>query len=246
MTLPVHVALIDDTHSIAPEDLQAVAGGLNMQMQDDVVRHWTPVRATVGVQTTVMPGQWSIRLRDRLDEPGALGYHVTDEHNQPVSYVQAGDDWSITASHEFLEMIVDPSGNRLHGARLPRGLEASHKMFGLPHDSSHVLYLLEVADPCEARSYEVGGVQMSDFLLPSWYRTSPSPAAIYSHAGMCTAARHVAAGGYASFATPAGEWFQVFADRRGALSVQDIGRFDSAAFASLREFTDARARRVRA
>jgi hypothetical protein len=244
-TIPVHVALIDDTATIPRAQLERVAGALNEQLQDDVVRHWTHVRATVGTGRGAAPGQWSIRIREQLDEPDALGYHTTDDHNQPVSYVELTEDWTITASHELLEMVVDPSGNMMHGARLPNGLEGHYREFGLPHESSHVLYLLEVCDPCEAAAYEVGEVNVSDFLLPGWYRTSPLAAPAYSHTGLCLRPRQVASGGYVSFATPAGDWFQAF-NRGGHLSAQGIGRFDRGRFSSLREFSDTFAREYRA
>jgi hypothetical protein len=69
-------------------------------------------------------------------------------------------------------------------------------------------------------------VQVSDFLTPAWYHATPQSFAYYSHAGGCRKPRQVAPGGYVSFAAPSGEWWQVFADRNGALSVRDLGQFD--------------------
>jgi hypothetical protein len=238
--LPVHVALVDETATIAADELAHVAGALNEQVLRDFSPVWH-VRASVGAYPQAPANTWAIRIRRSLDEPGALGYH-TDEHNQPVSYVMLTDDWPATCSHELLEMLADPWGSRLHGGRLPAGLETRHKDFGLKTERSHVSYLLEVCDPPEATSYEVGDVPVSDFIAPPWYSATGASRVNFSFAGGCRTPRHVAAGGYVSFAAPSGEWFQCFADRGGKLTVQDLGRFDRARFSSLREFTDFSAR----
>jgi hypothetical protein len=203
--------------------------------------HWH-VRATVGAYPVKPPMTWGVHILDKLDDPGALGYH-TDANRQPVAFVERTDDWPSVVCHEVLEMLADPWGNRMHGARLPAGLEDRFTDFGLAHRSTHVHYLLEVCDPCEATSYEVGGQLLSDFLLPAWYRTNPTPRPAYSHAGGCYQPRQVAPGGYVSFIAN-NEWFQVF-NEGGKLEVQALGRVD-ADLHSLREFTDLAARDHRA
>lgn len=241
--IPVHVALIADPKMIDPDELAKVAGALNEQVQADFAPVWH-VRATVGAYATGGGyGTWNVQVLDHIDEPGALGYHA-DKHNVPYAVVQHDSDWAITASHEVLEMLGDPFGNRMHAARLPEGVEHNHSTFGLKHDSSRVYYLLEVCDPCEAGSYEVGDVELSDFLLPSWYRTTPTPAAAYSHVGTCVDPREVALGGYVSFSNVEGEWFQV-THYGGSLQIHELGRFDRAKFGSLREFADHHAREIR-
>jgi hypothetical protein len=242
--IPVHVALVDDTHHIDPALLARVAGALNEQIQADFAPVWH-VRASVGAYPadTVAPGTWAIRIVARIDEPGALGYH-TDVNGQPVSLVQTAADWPVTASHELVEMLADPFGNRMHAARLPAELEGRYKDFGLAHPASRVSYLLETGDPCEATTYPVGGIALSDFLHPAWYRTAHQPGARYSHAGGCTEPRQVAPGGYVSFAHGP-DWFQAFNTGR-ALEVKALGRFADNAHTSLRVWTDEAARLERA
>ncbi len=143
-------------------------------------------------------------------------------------------------------MLADPWGNRMHGGRLPAGLEDRYRDLGLKHETSHVSYLLEACDPCEATSYDVGGVELSDFLRPQWYAANERVHVAYSFAGGCKRPREVARGGYVSFVLPNGHWIQVFADGGGKLTVQDLGRFDKSRFSSLREFTDFSARAHRA
>jgi len=241
--IPVHVALIDETGQIAAADLQECAGALNEQVQADFAPVWK-VAATVGVYSSKSGGTWQIQIQTQLDQPGALGYH-TDSSNQPISYIEFTDSWRQTCSHELLEMLADPWGNRMHAARLPDALASDYAQFGLPHQYTRVHYLLEVCDPCEDTSYEVGGLALSDFLLPAWYRTAPIASNAYTHAGGCTSAREVADGGYVSFSNASGEWFQAF-NQSGSLQVQDLGQFNDDEHGSLREFADTKAREHRA
>jgi len=241
--LPVHVALVDDTGAQDPQYMAEVAGALNEQVLRDFAPVWH-VRASVGAYPQAPAGTWSIRLQYRLDDPGALGYH-SDENNQPEAFVMATDDWPATASHELLEMLADPWGNRLHSGRLPHGVEGAYASFGLKHPTSLVKYLLEVCDPPEARSYDIGGVPVSDFITPSWYHAAMKTHTVYSYAGMCRRPREIPPGGYVSFATPDGNWWQIL-NRGGLLQTSNLGRFDRSSWSSLREFVDAHAREARA
>src|SRR5439155_6383524 len=95
---------------------------------------------------------------------GAAGYH-TDRNGQPYALVQFGQDWSLTASHECLEMLADPFGSRLQAADL------LDQAVGMGLAPSRVRYLVEVCDPCESAefAYSVSGVLVSDFYTPSYF-----------------------------------------------------------------------------
>lgn len=241
--IPVLVALVDETGQIDPTELANMAAAMSEQVQHDFAPVWH-VRASVAAFPTAPANTWVVHIQTQLDQPGALGYH-TDDHHQPLSFVEFTPDWTVTVSHEVLEMLADPWGSRLHSAELPAGVEDNFAQFGLSSAQDRVSYLLEVCDPCEATSYSVGGQTLSDFLLPYWYRTTPSPALAYSQVGGCVKPREVADGGYVSFGTPSGEWFQVF-NQGGQLSTKDLGKFNKAKYGSLREWTDERAREFRA
>lgn len=243
LAMPVHVALVDDTRRINPSDLAKLAGALNKQILTDFGPIWH-VAATVGAYPKAPANTWAIHIQNKLDEPGALGYHTDDTH-QPVSYVEYTNDYSVTVSHECLEMLGDPWGNRMTSAQLPAGTELDYGAFGLRSKIDSVNYLIELCDPPEATSYPVGGVALSDFLLPSWYRSAPGPDCKFSYAGGCHQPREVADGGYVSFGTASGEWFQVF-NQNGRLQISDIGRFDKTQSSSIREWADVSARAYKA
>lgn len=239
--IPVHVGVADESGRVSASDLAKVCGALNAQVSGEFFKVWRTL-ASVGPYLTIPPHMWQILIRHKLDVSGALGYHTT-KLNQPISYVMYTPDYSGTTSHEALEMLADPSGNRMHGGRLPWGVEDKFRDFGLKSKNSHVNYLLEVCDPPEATSYEIGDVLVSDFILPSWYDSTPVAGVRYSWAGGCKKPREVANGGYVSFCV-GDHWFQVF-NQGGNQQISDLGVFNSKEHASLREFTDLHARLFR-
>jgi hypothetical protein len=233
--IPVHVALVDTSGTVDSADLAEVAGALNEQVQADFAPVWK-VAATVGAYAKAPAGTWRIELDRDIGQPGALGYH-DDDHHQPFAKVDVdAGQWTITASHELLEMLGDPWGNRLHSAAALPGWQGSSK---------RVRYLLELCDPCEAFSYPVGGVELSDFLVPAFYRSSRRAVAGYSHLGKLTEPLEVAEGGYITFIDPAtGDVWQRFV-RNGQTTDKKWGPQNLAA-ESLRERADKLAREWRA
>jgi hypothetical protein len=67
------------------------------------------------------------------------------------------ESWTFIASHELLNMLVDPRAN----------LSVSN----LEGTSPPKFYALEIADPCEGAdfAYEIGSYRVADFVYPSWF-----------------------------------------------------------------------------
>ena len=87
------------------------------------------------------PGEWWLTILDNSDQAGALGYHDVTPEGLPIGKVFAKTDlqfsekWSVTASHELLEMLGDPNINLCV-------LQES--------STGGRLYAYEVCDACEA------------------------------------------------------------------------------------------------
>jgi hypothetical protein len=192
--LPVHVCLVSESRHVSQADLANVAGALQAQVTRDFQPLWK-ASAIVVSAAVPPPGAWPIIVRDTLDEPGALGYH-TDTHRQPVSYVEATSDWTVTVSHELLEMLADPFGSRLWVAKGPDG-------------QGRVRYLIEVCDPPEAVTYDIGGVAVSDFCTPAFFHTVKRLGHQYSLTGALTQPRTILKGGYLSYVDEGHAWHQV-------------------------------------
>src|SRR5271168_5570899 len=115
----IEVGLIDTTGKLDAALVQSVAAALNLQVIRDLPQFWN-VQATVTYlpdASKVPPGVWPVQLVHSLP-PGEGGVHM-DRHNQPYAKVIANpgsDEWTIDASHETIEMLVDPYGNRLQSS----------------------------------------------------------------------------------------------------------------------------------
>jgi len=124
MTPPAHFGLFSRSDSISYQDCLKIASSVQAQITSD----WTPIWGRTGTITAyaqesdVPVHVWKVIVEDDIGQPGALGYH-TDELNQPIAYVaaQGGDINQVckTVSHEVLETIGDPFGNRLIPALSP-------------------------------------------------------------------------------------------------------------------------------
>lgn len=239
--IPVHVGIVNKSAAVSATELEQLIGALNEQVTADFAPAWG-VRATVSsYDAQASSGHlplWKIFLQDTIDQPGAAGYHA-DQHRQPYAIVDVADgDWTVTTSHELLEMLGDPFGSRMHAAAPP--MPGDNSPF-----ASRVHYLLEVCDPCETVTYEAGGVPVSDFLLPGFYRTAARAGIASSHTGAITRPRLILPGGYVSFQDPkTGHWWQRFVDEQGNVTDNDLGLPTGAL--SLREWVDQAAREHRA
>ena len=217
MPLTDNVALVSLTTDVPTRDLMRVAAAVQKQVTRDFYPLWG-VRATVAafgeladVPSDYHPvvvfgdphellGRLEVQIGDlntaRLNEQfegGRLGgIHLNAFTRQPFALVLAGDGWSVTASHEILEMIADPFGNRL--------VAAAHPL----DPTERVKYLLEVCDPCQTMWYPVNGVEVSDFYTPRYFDPVHNPAAIYSFTGTLSRPLEILEDGYLSWIDPAG------------------------------------------
>lgn len=208
--IPPLVALTSESSRVDHSDLAAIAAALQKQ----VVRDFQPIwGGTANVATFPDPkripvGYWRMVIKDQLDAPGAAGYH-TDEHGQPLALIAwegSVEDVATTCSHELLETLADPFGSRLVAGSVPE-----------PHQVVRAHVLVEACDPCEARTYDVDGLPLSDFVLPRYYgphrwsnrvhaQVDPN---MLTFCGVVRIPMTLAPGGYLSYVTPTGEWRQM-------------------------------------
>ena len=206
MALPIHVALTTDgTVPVAIEELTRVAAALAKQVLRDFSPIWT-IDATVDAfekLDDVPMDYWPIIVQK--DVQGAAGYHE-DDNGQPFALVEFEKEWSLTASHECLEMLADPFGRRVRAGKMP------DQALAVGLKSGRVSFLVEVCDPSEdvKFAYQVNGVTVSDFYTPQYFDPVAAPGVRYSFTGAIDAPRKVLEGGYLSWRDPrTGHWFQL-------------------------------------
>jgi hypothetical protein len=178
--------------------LEAVTQALQIQLDRD----FTPVWGVHAVVQALDQGEnvpnnaWPMTILDQSD--AGLGVHL-DRNGKPFAEIQQGNDWSITASHEMLEMLVDPLGQTLH----------SDPDIDPASDGHQVQYLVEVGDPCEVFSYAINGVNVSDFITRDFYDTNAPAGTLFDFLGRLNKALDVPDGCYISWLDPAdGKWHQ--------------------------------------
>ncbi|CUU58068.1 hypothetical protein Ga0074812_11698 [Parafrankia irregularis] len=204
-------------------------------LQKQVTRDFAPiwgVSATVDAfakLSDVPLGYWPVLLVE--DVRGAAGVHL-DEDGQPFSLVEVGSSWSLTASHEVLEMLADPFGNRLVAGQSPVASQG------------RVQFLVEIADPSEdiRWSYTVNDIVVSDFYTSRYFDPVAASGVQYSFTGAITEPRQVREGGYLSWHNPDDDhWYQhtFFGPK---LELRDLGKFTRDG-RSIREAIDANTRR---
>lgn len=200
--LMVKVGLVDMTGKVDPHTMTAAAAALNIQVTRDLPQFW-PISATVSYLSdpnSIAQGVWPVQLVDQLP-PGEGGFHQT-QHGQPFAKVVLtpnSNEWTVDASHETIEMLVDPSGNRLQTSM---AIAITGK--GVHDTTGHFEYLVEACDPCEADpfTYMIDGVSVSDFITPHFYDPAETPGTRYSFTGAIKAPRQILKGGYISFVNP--------------------------------------------
>jgi hypothetical protein len=236
----IQVGLTDRTREIDPRLVQEAAAALNIQVLDDLAQYWD-VKATVRYlpDPMVIPAEvWPVYLVGELPEK-LWGVHL-DKKQKPyalVETVSGSNDWTIEASHEIIEMLVDPSGNRL---RTSFAIEITPDK-KIRDTSGQFNYLVEACDPCQGSryAYSVQGIAVSDFITPHFYDPELTSGTRYSFGDHIPEPRRVLPGGYISFVDPQIEqWQQILYPDTG-LELKPLGAVNGA---SVRTVTDKRSR----
>jgi hypothetical protein len=222
------VALVSESKKISLGALNVVSAAIQKQVSRDLGPIWN-IQASVDSfdkLEDVPLGYWQLIIMDKIPYKAA-GIHLNRDNGQPFALVQYSDDWSLTTSHEALEMLVDPSGNRTVATNSPKPRQG------------RVLILVEVSDPSEAAEfgYSVNGVLVSDFYTPNFFDPVTATGVRYSYTGAITAPRQVLEGGYISWWDPVTTHvFQLFVNG-GKQVFKDQGPLPKG-FGTMRSFTD--------
>jgi hypothetical protein len=166
-TPTIQISVINESTVLADADVVPVVAALQKQVTNDFRPVWG-VDAELSIVTKgAQPpsGNWWLVLLDDSDQANALGYHDLTSEGLPIGKVfaasdlKAGTSWTVTASHELLEMLGDPNINLT--------------VFVQSSNTAGILYAYEVCDACEDDSlgYQIDNVLLSDFVYPSWFES---------------------------------------------------------------------------
>ena len=131
----------------------------------------------------------------------ALGYHSANMRGIPYGFVftelseKLGENWTVTLSHEALELVGDPQGNLLVQGPHPE----------LP--AVQVFHWFEICDAVQSHNYTIEGVNVANFLLPLYFTFGEQKGARNDFLGTSSDEKGlhsfgVAQGGYIGFYDP--------------------------------------------
>ncbi len=234
----IQIGLVDMTGKIDADLIHSAAAALNLQVTRDLPQFW-PVSATVMYLPNpkkLPAGVWPVQLVKTLP-PDEGGFH-SDKNRQPYAKVIASatdPTWTIDASHEILEMLVDPYGNRMQSSVAIEIVDGKIK-----DGTGQYGYLVEACDPCEDNhyAYTINGIAVSDFITPHFYDPIVTPGTRYSFTGAVHGPRQILPGGYISWVdAEKDEWQQLmYVDPSKPPTIQNLGPADTSK--SLREWID--------
>ena len=168
------ISVINHTDGKVKDDyLQRVIRAINRQIEEDFEPYWS-LGATLRLEgrSETTPGKLTLPdlrgdailyLWDEADIDGALGYHDQNARGIPYGFVftsiseQLGEPWSVTLSHEALELIADPEVNLLVMGPHPA------------HPEKTVFHWYEMSDAVQNETYQIDGIAVSNFVLPLYF-----------------------------------------------------------------------------
>jgi hypothetical protein len=156
--------------NLAARALDRAIAAINRQLAEDFAPWWgMPATLRKAPRGKLPPSERKVQdacvlyLQKEVDDEGTLGYHDKNEAGIPFAVVstdvsdELGEEWTVTLSHEVLELIGDPQTNLLAMGPDPRDRRRN------------VFHWFEMCDAVQAQTYAVGGVRVSNFVLPLYF-----------------------------------------------------------------------------
>lgn len=161
------IQVTNQASSVSMEEALLWTTACAAQVREEFSREWERVPPTIEFSGdgSVDPNAYHVAILDTADQAGAFGYHDNDEQGKPRAFVfakttrDAGEEPSVTLSHEILELVLDPSCT----------------LWTQTSDGN--MRALEACDAVQSASYakRVGDtdVLVSDFLCPNYFSMTP-------------------------------------------------------------------------
>jgi hypothetical protein len=195
------MAVINFSKQLSDQDVQAGVRAVNRQVAEDFMPIWGYGRTLKLVQPRFNPSDMNTLAEEQVnadsviyivDEnllPGALGFHDLNAADLPFGFVFVLDpnDWTVTLSHEVLELILDPTVNLFVPGPDPRDAQ------------NIVLHSYEACDAVERTSYMIDGIAVSNFLTPSYFTIGEAPGARNDFLGVNVKSFGVTQGSHIAF-----------------------------------------------
>ena len=186
------IAVVRETTLLTDAQVLAYVKAQQTQITRDFLPIWNMDATIVFIPQgqVIPPDAWQVLLLNDSDQAGALGYHDNlGPSGEPRSKIFVADDlqdgvpWTITPSHEILEMRADPNAN----------LTVKASQNGIVYE-----YAYEICDGPEDDhfSYDIDGITLSAFVTPAWFDLNAKGPFVFPATVPITAPFALAEGGY--------------------------------------------------
>jgi len=204
------ISVINHTNGeIADEQVQHALRAINRQIEGDFAPYWN-FGAELRLEGRTRPqknnqidlrGDAVLYLWNNVNVKSAMGYHDANFGGLPFGFVYTeisqalGEDWTVTLSHEALELIADPEVNLLVMGPHPA------------HRGVNVFHWYEMCDAVQDERYQIDGVEVQNFVLPLYFtggeeRAGRNDFLGRAHKGKTLRSFGVNPGGYVGFHNP--------------------------------------------
>jgi hypothetical protein len=177
--MPFPTISVVNFSDLADNGVQAAIRAVNRQIQEDFAPIWGAVwdlrlhgssfdpNDIDSLVEEFIQGEAVLYLFDQGHLPGAAGYHAINGREMPYGFVFITDpnDWTVTLSHEALELIIDPTVNVMVPGPDPRP----------GGQNNTVLHAYEVCDAVERTSYLIDEIRVSNFITQQWFFPDDAP-----------------------------------------------------------------------
>jgi hypothetical protein len=158
-------------------DVLCAIRAINRQIAGDFAPYWdfgselrlegkTGRDTKAPINPADMRGDAILYLRDVVNTTDVDGYHERYFSGIPYGIVylelskKLSEDWTVTLSHEALELTGDAENNLL--VQGPHPSKPRHQVF----------HWFEMCDAVQDESYEIDGIRVSNFVLPLYFTSS--------------------------------------------------------------------------
>jgi len=160
---------------IADAELQKAIRAINIQIAEDFAPYWQ-FGARLRLEGPVAGNPDAKRLEEirgdailylwdapKSEQDDALGFHDSNFRGIPYGFVfpqiskKLTENWTVTLSHEALELLADSQANLL--VQGPHPVHAGHLVY----------HWFEMCDAVQDESYDIDGIAVSNFVLPLYF-----------------------------------------------------------------------------
>jgi hypothetical protein len=205
----IKIAIINQSTALSDMEVSSTVASLQKQVTVDFAPLWG-VNAELFLThklKTPLANAWQLVILDDSDQADALGYHDLTPNGLPVMKVfaktasQDGVSWTSVASHEVLEALADPF--------------VDSTIFVETGTTDGRLWPVEVCDPVQGDLYKIGTVEVSNFVTPQWFMTTPPAGSTFDFLKRTTHSFDIRPNGYMEYfdVKNGSGWQQINKDR---------------------------------